>query len=111
MKNMNIRHERLLKIILAPYVSEKATFLGEKNNQTIFRVVTDATKLEIKAAIELLWKEQKIEVTNVRTINVKGKQKRFGRFIGRRSNWKKAIVNVKSGQELSFTNFASTEAN
>ncbi|MEK6595001.1 MAG: 50S ribosomal protein L23 [Pseudomonadota bacterium] len=110
MKNINVNHERLLKIILAPYVSEKATFLGEKNNQTVFRVATDATKKEIKAAIELLWKEQKIEVKNVRTINVKGKQKRFGRFVGRRSNWKKAIVSVKDGQELSFTNFSNAEA-
>lgn len=110
MKNINIGYERLLKIILAPYISEKATFLGEKNNQTVFRVATDATKKEIKAAIELLWKEQKIEVTNVRTINVKGKHKRFGRFMGRRSDWKKAIVNVKEGQELSFTNFTSVEA-
>ncbi|SFE87202.1 50S ribosomal protein L23 [Nitrosomonas sp. Nm166] len=109
MKNINIAHERLLKIILAPYVSEKATFVGEKNNQTIFRVTTDATKKEIKAAIELLWKEQKIEVTNVRTINIKGKQKRFGRFLGRRSNWKKAIVSIKKGQELNFTNFATAE--
>lgn len=110
MKNINVNHERLLKIILAPYVSEKATFLGEKNNQTVFRVATDATKKEIKAAIELLWKEQKIEVKNVRTINVKGKQKRFGRFVGRRSNWKKAIVSIKDGQELSFTNFSNAEA-
>ncbi len=107
MTNINIGYERLLKIILAPYISEKATLLGEKNNQTVFRVTTDATKKEIKAAIELLWKEQKIEVTNVRTINVKGKHKRFGRFMGRRSSWKKAIVNVKEGQELSFTNFTS----
>lgn len=105
MKNLNVGHERLLKIILAPYVSEKATFLGEKNNQTIFRVAVDATKIEIKAAVELLWKEQKIEVINVRTINVKGKQKRFGRFLGRRSDWKKAIISIKKGQELSFTNF------
>ncbi len=111
MKNISINHERLLKIILAPYVSEKATFLGEKNNQTIFRVVTNATKNEIKAAVELLWEEQKIEVTDVRTINVKGKQKRFGRFLGRRSDWKKAIVSIKNGQELSFTNLTSiTEA-
>ena len=110
MKNINFSHERLLKIILAPYVSEKATFLGEKNNQTIFRVKVDATKKEIKAAIELLWKDQKIEVTNVRTINVKGKAKRFGRFMGKRSDWKKAIVSIKEGQELSFTNFANAEA-
>ncbi len=110
MKNINISQERLLKVILAPYISEKATFVGEKNNQTIFRVASDATKKEIKAAIELLWQEQKIEVISVQTINIKGKQKRFGRFIGRRSDWKKAIVNVKAGQELSYTNFVSTEA-
>ena len=110
MSDIKINQERLLKIILAPYVSEKATFLGEKNNQTIFRVKIDATKKEIKAAIELLWKEQKIEVKNVRTINVKGKQKRFGRFMGRRSSWKKAIVSIKEGQELSFTNFSNAEA-
>ena len=94
---------------MAPYISEKATFVGEKNNQTVFRVATDATKKEIKAAIELLWQEQKIEVTNVRTINVKGKQKRFGRYRGRRIDWKKAIVNRKAGQELSYTNFVSAE--
>lgn len=110
MNNLNISHERLLKIILAPHISEKATFLGEKNNQTIFRVVTDATKNEIKAAVELLWKEQKIEVKNVRTINVKGKRKRFGRFMGCRSDWKKAVVSIKEGQELSFTNFSNAEA-
>jgi large subunit ribosomal protein L23 len=110
MNNINIGHERLLKIILAPHVSEKATYLGEKNNQAVFRVTSDATKKEIKAAIELLWKEQKIEVKNVRTINVKGKQKRFGRFMGRKSSWKKAIVSIKEGQELSFTNFSNAEA-
>ena len=110
MNNLNISHERLLKIILAPHISEKATFLGEKNNQTVFRVVTDATKNEIKAAVELLWKEQKIEVINVRTINVKGKRKRFGRFMGCRSDWKKAVVSIKEGQELSFTNFSNAEA-
>jgi len=110
MKNINVNQERLLKIIVAPYVSEKATFLGERNNQTVFRVTADATKNEIKAAIELLWKEQKIEVKNVQTLNVKGKQKRFGRFVGRRSSWKKAIVSIKEGQELNFTNFTNAEA-
>jgi len=110
MKNINISEERLLKILLAPHISEKATFLGEKNNQTVFRVATDASKREIKAAVELMWKEQKIEVRNVRTINVKGKQKRFGRFMGSRSDWKKAVVRIKEGQELSFTNFSNAEA-
>ncbi len=110
MKKSTVNHERLMQIIQAPYVSEKGTFLGEMHNQTIFRVLTDATKQEIKAAVELLWKDQKIEVENVQTLIVKGKQKRFGRFMGRRNNWKKAIVSIKSGQELSFTDFSKLEA-
>ena len=110
MSNQNINQGHLLKIILAPHISEKSTYLGEKNNQTIFRVARDATKLEIKRAIELLWKEQKIEVEKVQTINVKGKQKRFGRFVGKRSDWKKAIISIKNDQELNFINFANVEA-
>ncbi|SNX61407.1 LSU ribosomal protein L23P [Nitrosomonas ureae] len=110
MSSQNINQGHLLKIILAPHISEKSTYLGEKNNQTIFRVARDATKLEIKRAVELLWKEQKIEVEKVQTINVKGKQKRFGRFVGKRSDWKKAIVSIKNEQELNFTNFANIEA-
>jgi len=110
MSNQNINQEHLLRIILAPHISEKSTYLGEKNNQTIFRVARDATKLEIKRAIELLWKEQKIEVEKVQTINVKGKQKRFGRFVGKRSDWKKAIISIKNDQELNFINFANVEA-
>lgn len=109
MRKLNNNQERLLKIILAPHISEKATYIGEKNNQTIFRVLSDATKKEIKDAIELLWKEQKIEVKNVQTINVKGKRKRVGRFIGRRSDWKKAIISIEKDQELSFTNFSNAE--
>jgi len=97
-------YERLMQIILAPYISEKSTFLGEAHNQTVFKVTRDATKKEIKEAIELIWKDQKIKVESVQTINVKGKQKRFGRFMGRRSNWKKAIVGIEKGQELNFAN-------
>ncbi len=102
--------ERLLQIIQAPYVSEKATFIGELNNQSVFRVARDATKQEIKKAIELLWKDQKIEVENVQTLNVKGKEKRFGRHMGRQNSWKKAIVSIKSGQELNFSDFSKVEA-
>ncbi|MBS1632642.1 MAG: 50S ribosomal protein L23 [Bacteroidetes bacterium] len=109
MKKSNFNQERLLKILLAPHISEKATYVAEKNNQTIFRVISDATKKEIKDAIELLWKEQKIEVKNVQTINVKGKRKRVGRFMGQRSDWKKAIISIEKGQELNFTNFSNTE--
>ena len=105
----SIEQERLLKVIIGPYISEKATFLGEKNNQSMFKVATNATKKEIKAAVEMLWKDQKIEVESVQTINVKGKKKRFGRFFGKRSDWKKAVVNIKKDKELNFSNLSSIE--
>jgi large subunit ribosomal protein L23 len=101
--------ERLLQVIIAPQVSEKATYIAEKHNHVIFRVAQDATKLEIKAAIELIWKPQNIQVKSVQIANVKGKKKRFGRFIGRRSNWKKAYVSIQSGQEINFSDFAQGE--
>jgi len=96
--------ERLMKVLLAPVVSEKSTFIGEKNNQYAFRVTPDATKPEIKAAVELMFstKDRKIEVVSVQVTNVKGKEKRTGRFIGRRNNWKKAYVSLKAGQEINF---------
>ena len=102
--------DRLMQVLLKPQVSEKATFIVEKNNQIIFRVVQDATKPEIRAAVELMWKSQKIEVTGVQVSNVKGKEKRFGRFMGRRTNWKKAYVSIKSGQEINFSEIAKVES-
>ncbi|MBA4143601.1 MAG: 50S ribosomal protein L23 [Nitrosospira sp.] len=101
--------ERLMQVILAPQVSEKATYIAEKHNHVIFRVAQDATKSEIKAAVELMWKAQNVEVKNVRTANIKGKEKRFGRFMGRRSNWKKAYVSIKAGQEINFSETAQGE--
>ena len=94
-----MKEERLLQVILAPVISEKATQLADKHEQVIFRVATDATKPEIKAAVELLFK---VQVKDVMVANVKGKNKRFGRFLGRRADWKKAFVCLKPGQELSF---------
>lgn len=96
--------ERLMKVLLAPVVSEKSTYIGEKHNQYAFRVVSDATKPEIKAAVELMFstKDRKIEVQAVQVSNVKGKEKRFGRFIGRRKDWKKAYISLKPGQEINF---------
>tara|TARA_B110000240_G_C13372251_1_gene398720 strand:+ start:151 stop:486 length:336 start_codon:yes stop_codon:yes gene_type:complete len=102
--------DRLMQVLLKPQVSEKATFIVEKNNQIIFRVVQDATKPEIRAAVELMWKSQKIEVTGVQVSNVKGKEKRFGRFMGRRTNWKKAYVSIKAGQEINFSEIAKVES-
>ena len=90
---------RLAQVIVAPIVSEKATRIGEKSNQVLFKVLRDATKPEIKAAVELLFK---VEVASVSTMNQKGKTKRFGRSIGRRDHVKKAYVALKAGQELNF---------
>jgi large subunit ribosomal protein L23 len=99
-----LNQERLMKVLLAPVVSEKTTLVGEKLNQYVFRVTDDATKPEIKAAVELLFstKEKKVQVTNVRVANVKGKHKRSGRFAGRRRNWKKAYVSLAVGQDITF---------
>ena len=102
--------DRLMQVLLKPQVSEKATFIVEKNNQIIFRVIQNATKPEIQAAVELMWKAQKIEVTGVQVSNVKGKEKRFGRFMGRRTNWKKAYVSIKAGQEINFSEIAKVES-
>ncbi|MBI2312997.1 MAG: 50S ribosomal protein L23 [Betaproteobacteria bacterium] len=88
-----------MNVILAPQVSEKSTFVADKNEQVIFRVADDATKPEIKAAVELLFK---VQVESVQVANVKGKQKRYGRNLGRRRNWKKAFVCLKPGQEINF---------
>jgi large subunit ribosomal protein L23 len=93
---------RLMTILLAPVVSEKATHIADRHNQVIFRVRPDATKKDVKAAVELLWKEKKIEVANVQIVNVHGKKKRFGAYTGRRRNWKKAYVSLMPGQEINF---------
>ncbi len=90
---------RLAQVLLAPIVSEKATQVGEKHNQVLFKVMRDATKPEIKAAVELMFK---VEVDSVQVVNQKGKTKRFGGRIGRRDHAKKAYVSLKPGQELQF---------
>ena len=91
--------ERLMTLLLAPVVSEKGTFIADKHNQVVFRVVPSATKPEVKAAVELMFKTQ---VESVQISNVRGKQKRFGQFMGRRRSWKKAYVSLKPGQEINF---------
>ncbi|MBZ0106936.1 MAG: 50S ribosomal protein L23 [Sulfuricella denitrificans] len=91
--------ERLMQVILAPQISEKATMLADKYQQVVFRVVGSATKPEVKAAVEMLFK---VEVAGVQIANVKGKVKRSGRTMGRRKDWKKAYVSLKPGQELNL---------
>jgi large subunit ribosomal protein L23 len=91
--------ERLMTVLLAPVVSEKGTFIADKYEQVIFRVMQNATKPEVKAAVELMFK---VKVESVQISNVKGKQKRFGTHLGRRRNWKKAYVCLEPGQEINF---------
>jgi large subunit ribosomal protein L23 len=91
--------ERLMTVLLAPVVSEKGTFIADKHEQVIFKVIADATKPEVKAAVELMFK---VEVDSVNIAIVKGKEKRFGKFMGRRRGWKKAYVCLKAGQEINF---------
>jgi len=96
--------DRLMQVLLGPVISEKSTFVGEKNNEVVFKVTRDATKPEIKAAVELMFgtKDKPISVKHVRVANVKGKEKRVGRFTGRRDNWKKAYVSLNEGSDISF---------
>jgi large subunit ribosomal protein L23 len=104
MNAVKYNSERLATILLAPIVSEKGTHIADAHEQIIFKVVPDATKPEIKAAVEAMFstKDKKIEVVSVQVLNVHGKQKRFGKFVGRRRNWKKAYVCLKPGQEINF---------
>ena len=94
-----MNQERLMQVLLAPQISEKATFVADKNEQVVFRVASDATKPEVKAAVELLFK---VEVDSVQVSIVKGKVKRFRGAVGRRKGWKKAFVCLKPGQEINF---------
>jgi large subunit ribosomal protein L23 len=91
--------ERLMTLLLAPVISEKGTRIADKYEQVVFRVAQDATKPQVKAAVELMFK---VDVESVQISNVRGKQKRFGQFMGRRRNWKKAYVSLKPGQEINF---------
>ena len=100
MNAMKYTEGRLAGVLLAPVVSEKATMVAEKNDQVVFQVLRDATKLEIKAAVEHLFK---VEVKSVQVANRAGKQKRSGRHIGRRNHTKYAFVCLKPGQEIDFS--------
>jgi large subunit ribosomal protein L23 len=91
--------ERLMKVLLAPVVSEKSTNAGEVG-QVVFKVVCDATKPEIKRAVEMLFD---VNVDQVRVVNVNGKRKRFGVLQGRRNDWKKAYVRLQEGQDIDFS--------
>jgi large subunit ribosomal protein L23 len=95
----NFNPERLLQVLVAPQISEKATYIADKNEQVVFIVTPDATKPEVKAAVEMLFK---VEVKSVQIANLKGKVKRVGRNIGRRNDVRKAFVCLRPGQEINF---------
>ena len=95
---------RLMQVLVAPLVSEKATMVAEKSNAVTFKVLQDATKSEIKAAVELMFK---VEVKGVSVLNTKGKTKRFGKSVGRRDHFRKAYVTLKAGQELNLSGEAA----
>lgn len=92
-------NDRLYKVLLGPHVSEKSTMVADKGNQVVFKVANDATKLDVKAAVEALFE---VKVENVTVANVKGKTKRFGQRHGKRSDWKKAYVRLQDGQDIDF---------
>ncbi|NOQ81895.1 MAG: 50S ribosomal protein L23 [Methylophaga sp.] len=90
----------LSNVIKAPVVSEKSTVAAENQNRFVFKVASEATKLQVKKSVELMFN---VEVEKVQLLNVKGKTKRFGRFMGKRSNWKKAYVKLKPGNDIDFS--------
>jgi large subunit ribosomal protein L23 len=96
---MSSNEVKLASILEAPIISEKSTNVGDQSNQYVFKVKKSATKLEVKKAVELMFK---VEVVSVRVLNVKGKIKRFGRSLGKRSDWKKAYVKLHSGHSIEF---------
>lgn len=102
-----MNNERLYQILLGPVFSEKAQVLGDKLGVQVFKVAPDATKLEIKKAVEKLFG---VQVEAVNTLNSKGKTKRFGRSMGRRSDTKKAYVTLKAGQDIQMADAADVEA-
>jgi large subunit ribosomal protein L23 len=94
---MSINQVKLASVLQAPIVSEKSSIAADSSNQFVFKVQNDATKLQVKNAVELMFN---VKVESVRVLNVKGKIKRFGRTLGKRSDWKKAYVKLQSGYSI-----------
>ena len=93
-----MNEERLMQVLLAPHISEKSTMAADAG-QHVFKVATDASKTEIKAAVEKLFN---VKVANVQVVNVKGKTKRFGQRQGKRSDWRKAYIALEAGHDIDF---------
>lgn len=95
-----MNQERLFKVLLGPHITEKASMPTGAATQVVFKVATDASKLEVKKAVEQLFE---VQVDGVRVVNVKGKTRRTRTGIGTRSDWKKAYVRLAEGQEIDFS--------
>lgn len=101
-----MNQERLMRILQEPRITEKSTNIGDKYRQFVFKVVKDATKPEIKRAVELMFN---VKVESVRTANSKGKTKSYRQTLGRRSDWKKAYVKLREGFDIDFMNVKGAE--
>ena len=97
---MSVNQYQLANVLQAPIISEKSTFVAEKSNTVVFKVLKSATKKQVKGAVESMFN---VEVESVQVLNVIGKEKRFGRSLGRRSDWKKAYVKLKPGHDIQFS--------
>lgn len=97
---MSLKDHHLANVLQAPIVSEKSTIAAEANKRFAFKVQKQATKKDVKSAVELMFN---VEVDSVQVLNVKGKVKRFGRSLGKRSDWKKAYVKLKPGHDIDFS--------
>lgn len=95
-----MKQDEYYKTIIAPHVSEKTSQQADKIHYHTFKVAKTATKIEIKQAVEFLFS---VKVSAVKVLNVKGKQKRFGKFQGKRDNWKKAYIRLAPGYDINFT--------
>ena len=91
--------ERLMTVLEGPLLTEKSALSAEMHNQVVFKVRTDATKAEIRQAVELLFE---VQVEGVQVVNYRGKNKRFGRTLGPRNDWKKAYVRLAEGSQIDF---------
>lgn len=94
-----MNQDRMLQVIVGPHVSEKGTMLAETTRQYVFKVLPDANKLEIRRAVEAMFD---VTVKRVRVVNIKGKQKLFGRRSGKRNGLRKAYVTLSEGSDIDF---------
>jgi len=94
-----MNQERVFKVLLGPHITEKSAMVSGAATQVVFKVATDASKLEVKRAVEQLFE---VQVDDVRVVNVKGKTRRTRTGIGRRSDWRKAYVRLAEGQDIDF---------